>query len=57
MDLRSLLATAWAVAALYAFAACGDGGEPAEEIPDEAVQSDEAAPLETAGEDTVFDPD
>jgi predicted small lipoprotein YifL len=59
---RALLAALCAIAALGVFAACGDGEGPAEEspaqqIPDDAVQSDEAAPLDPSGEDTLSAPD
>ena len=52
MSLRTLLATSWIAVALGVFAACRGGG-PGEEIPDEAVQSDEAAPSQPSPEDSL----
>jgi hypothetical protein len=54
---RFLLAVLGAAAALGIFTVCGGGNDPAQEIPDEAVQSDEAAPLAPGGEDTLSPPD
>jgi hypothetical protein len=58
MSLRTLLATSWIAVALGVFAACRGGGGPEEEssvqeIPDEAVQSDEAAPSQPSPEDSL----
>jgi hypothetical protein len=53
MSLRALLATSWIAVTLGVFAACNDGGEPAEQIPDDAVQSDEAAPSQPSPEDSL----
>ena len=53
MSLRALLSWSLFALVLGAFTACGDGTDPAEEIPDEAVQSDEAAPSQPSPEDSL----